>query len=127
LEDKWVLELIRREPLSEVMVNDEVVATEEETAQGGALSPRLSNKMLDDLDKELEKRGFRLADTPSIFEWVDLWLRPGLRQLMWKRRKRAGSRFRELPSLGMPRERTALGARGKRPGAWRNPPWCIKH
>jgi hypothetical protein len=36
-------------------------ATEEGTPQGGPLSPLLSNIMLDDFDKELEKRGLRFA------------------------------------------------------------------
>ena len=35
--------------------------TEEGTPQGGPLSPLLSNIMLDDFDKELEKRGLRFA------------------------------------------------------------------
>ena len=35
--------------------------TEEGAPQGGPLSPLLSNIMLDDLDKELEKRGLRFA------------------------------------------------------------------
>jgi len=38
-----------------------VKPTEEGTPQGGPLSPLLSNIMLDDFDKELEKRGLRFA------------------------------------------------------------------
>ena len=38
-----------------------VKATEEGTPQGGPLSPLLSNIMLDDFDRELEKRGLRFA------------------------------------------------------------------
>ena len=38
-----------------------VKATDEGTPQGGPLSPLLSNIMLDDFDKELEKRGLRFA------------------------------------------------------------------
>ncbi|MDY6868347.1 MAG: reverse transcriptase domain-containing protein, partial [Chloroflexota bacterium] len=44
--------------------------TEEGTPQGGPLSPLLSNIMLDDLDKELEKRGHkfvRYADDCNIY------------------------------------------------------------
>jgi RNA-directed DNA polymerase len=226
VKDKRVLKLIRRYLQSGVMVNGVVATTEEGTPQGGPLSPLLSNIMLDDLDKELEKRGhrfvryaddcniyvrsrragervmesvgeflerklklkvnqkkskvdraqrvkflgfsfykrkgkvlirvagesvtrlreklrwltrrtrsgrlekiveeinqllkgwigyFRLADTPSIFEEIDHWLRRRLRQLIWKRWKRGRTRFRELVSLGVPRERAALGARGKSP------------
>jgi group II intron reverse transcriptase/maturase len=208
------------------MVNGVVIDTEEGTPQGGPLSPLLSNIMLDDLDKELEKRGhrfvryaddcniyvktqragervmegvkgflekklklkvnpkkskvdraprvkflgfsfykrkgeilirianrskerfmekvrrltkrtrsgkledivaqlnqylvgwvgyFRLANTPSVFEELDSWIRRRLRQLVWKRWKRGRTRYRELVALGVPRERAALGAVGKSP------------
>jgi retron-type reverse transcriptase len=43
------------------MINGVVVATEEGTPQGGPLSPLLANILLDDLDKELEKRGHRFC------------------------------------------------------------------
>lgn len=226
VKDKRVLRLIRRYLQSGVMVNGVVVRTEEGTPQGGPLSPLLSNIMLDDLDKELEKRGhrfvryaddcniyvgsrragervmenvgqflekklklkvnrkkskveraskvkflgfsfywrkgkvlirvakesldrlreklrwltrrtrtgrledivkelnqlligwlsyFRLAETPSIFESLDGWLRRRLRQLVWKRWKRGKNRYQQLVSLGVSRERAALGARGKSP------------
>ena len=52
------------------MVNGVVMDTEEGTPQGGPLSPLLSNIMLDDLDKELEKRGHkfvRYADDCNIY------------------------------------------------------------
>jgi len=228
VKDKRVLKLIRAYLESGVMVNGVVMDTEEGTPQGGPLSPLLSNIMLDDLDKELEKRGhkfvryaddcniyvkteragqrvmdsvsqflegklklkvnrqkskvnrankvkflgfsfykyrgevrirvatktlqrfrdrmrrttrrtrsgkmedvirevnqyvrgwlgyFRLADTPSVFEELDGWIRRRLRQMVWKRWKRGRTRFRELIALGIPRERAALGAVGKSP--WR--------
>jgi group II intron reverse transcriptase/maturase len=228
VKDKRVLKLIRTYLESGVMVNGVVMDTEEGTPQGGPLSPLLSNIMLDDLDKELEKRGhkfvryaddcniyvkteragkrvmdsvsqflegklklkvnrqkskvnraskvkflgfsfykyrgevrirvatktlqrfrdrmrrmtrrtrsgkmeevirevnqymrgwigyFRLADTPSVFEELDGWIRRRLRQMVWKRWKRGRTRYRELVALGVPRERAALGAVGKSP--WR--------
>jgi retron-type reverse transcriptase len=43
------------------MVNGVVMETEEGTPQGGPLSPLLANIMLDDLDKELERRGHRFV------------------------------------------------------------------
>lgn len=52
------------------MINGVVHKTEEGTPQGGNLSPVLSNIVLDELDKELEKRGHkfvRYADDISIF------------------------------------------------------------
>ena len=57
VKDKRVLKLIRAYLTSGVMVNGVIQETEEGTPQGGPLSPLLSNIMLDDLDKELEKRG----------------------------------------------------------------------
>jgi group II intron reverse transcriptase/maturase len=228
VKDKRVLKLIRAYLESGVMVNGVVMDAEEGTPQGGPLSPLLSNIMLDDLDKELEKRGhkfvryaddcniyvrtqragervmgsvvqflekklklkvnrqkskverasrvkflgfsfykyrgevrirvatkslqrfrqrlrrltrrtrsgklediirgvnqylrgwigyFRLADTPSVFEDLDSWIRRRLRQMVWKRWKRGRTRYRELVALGVPRERAALGAVGTSP--WR--------
>ena len=226
VKDKRVLKLIRRYLQSGMMLNGVIVRNEEGTPQGGPLSPLLSNIMLDDLDKELEKRGhrfvryaddcniyvrsrragervmesvgkflekklklkvnrkkskvdraqrvkflgfsfykrkgkvlirvareslarlreklrwltrrtrsgklegvireinrlivgwigyFQIADTPSVFDELDRWLRRRLRQLVWKRWKRGKTRFRGLVSLGVSRERAALGARGKSP------------
>jgi group II intron reverse transcriptase/maturase len=68
--DKRVLKLIRAYLNSGVMVNGVVMETEEGTPQGGPLSPLLSNIILDDLDKELEKRGHkfvRYADDCNIY------------------------------------------------------------
>jgi RNA-directed DNA polymerase len=70
VKDKRVLKLIRAYLNSGVMVNGVVIETEEGTPQGGPLSPLLSNVMLDDLDKELEKRGHkfvRYADDCNIY------------------------------------------------------------
>jgi RNA-directed DNA polymerase len=70
VKDKRVLKLIRAYLNSGVMVNGVVMETEEGTPQGGPLSPLLSNIMLDDLDKELEKRGHkfvRYADDSNIY------------------------------------------------------------
>lgn len=70
VKDKRVLKLIRAYLNSGVMVNGVVMETEEGTPQGGPLSPLLSNIMLDDLDKELEKRGHkfvRYADDCNIY------------------------------------------------------------
>jgi RNA-directed DNA polymerase len=224
--DKRVLKLIRAYLNSGVMVNGVVLDTDEGTPQGGPLSPLLSNIMLDDLDKELEKRGhkfvryaddcniyvktcragervmesvkafleqklklkvnpkkskvdratrvkflgfsfykhkgevlirvaarslerfreklrrltkrtrsgkledviehinqymmgwigyFRQANTPSVFEALDRWIRRRLRQMIWKRWKRGTTRYRELIKLGVPAGRAGLGAVGKSP------------
>ena len=226
VKDKRVLKLIRAYLNSGVMVNGVVMDTEEGTPQGGPLSPLLSNIMLDDLDKELEKRGHKFvryaddcniyvktrragervmesvkgflekklklkvnpkkskvdratrvkflgfsfykrkgevlirvanrsrerfrdklrrltkrtrsgklediirqinqytmgwmgyywqANTPSVFEGLDSWIRRRLRQMIWKRWKRGTTRYRELVKLGVPRGRAGLGAVGKSP------------
>ncbi|MFC1886560.1 group II intron reverse transcriptase/maturase [Thermodesulfobacteriota bacterium] len=70
VKDKRVLKLIRSFLTAGVMIGGIEEATEEGTPQGGPLSPLLSNIVLDDLDKELEKRGLcfvRYADDCVIF------------------------------------------------------------
>jgi len=68
--DKRVLKLIRSFLNSGVMIGGLEQPTKEGTPQGGPLSPILSNIVLDELDKELEKRGLcfvRYADDCVIF------------------------------------------------------------
>ena len=68
--DKRVLRLIGMTLRSGVMVNGLRMATDEGTTQGSPLSPLLSNVVLDELDKELERRGLefcRFADDCNIF------------------------------------------------------------
>jgi len=68
--DKRVLKLIRGYLNAGVLLNGVVVASEEGTPQGGPISPLLANVLLDDLDKELEKRGHRFvryADDCNIY------------------------------------------------------------
>ena len=70
IKDKRVLKLIRRFLTSGVMIGGLEEPTKEGTPQGGPLSPLLSNIVLDELDKELEKRGLcfvRYADDCVIF------------------------------------------------------------
>ena len=73
VEDKTLLLLIRRFLQSGVMINGVVRDSEEGTPQGGPLSPLLSNIVLDELDKELEKRGHkfvRYADDCNIYVYT---------------------------------------------------------
>jgi RNA-directed DNA polymerase len=68
--DKRMLKLIRAFLTAGVMENGLVSATEEGTPQGGPLSPLLSNLVLDEMDKELERRGHRFvryADDANIY------------------------------------------------------------
>jgi RNA-directed DNA polymerase len=70
VKDKKVLLLIRKYLQSGVMENGLVKPTLEGAPQGGPLSPLLSNIVLDELDKELEKRGHRFvryADDCNIY------------------------------------------------------------
>ncbi len=59
--DKRVLKLIRAFLTAGVMEGGLVGPTEEGTPQGGPLSPLLSNIVLDEFDRELERRGLRFA------------------------------------------------------------------
>ena len=61
VEDKRLLKLLRAFLNAGVLEDGLVRATTEGTPQGGPLSPLLSNLVLDDLDRELEKRGHRFA------------------------------------------------------------------
>jgi Reverse transcriptase (RNA-dependent DNA polymerase) len=68
--DKRVLRLIRRYLQAGLMLGGIETARSEGTPQGGRLSPLLSNILLDDLDKELERRGHafcRYADDCNIY------------------------------------------------------------
>ena len=59
--DKRLLKLIGRYLRAGVLVGESIQATALGTPQGGPLSPLLGNILLDDLDKELERRGHRFA------------------------------------------------------------------
>ena len=61
VKDKRVLKLARAFLNAGMMEDGLVKSTEEGVPQGGPLSPILSNLLLDDLDKELEKRGLRFV------------------------------------------------------------------
>lgn len=70
VKDKRVLKLIRAYLESGVCEGGLVTARREGTPQGGPLSPLLSNILLTDLDRELEKRGHkfcRYADDCNIY------------------------------------------------------------
>jgi RNA-directed DNA polymerase len=61
IRDKGILRLIGRYLRAGVVVNGRLNQTSEGVPQGGPLSPLLSNILLDELDKELERRGNRFA------------------------------------------------------------------
>jgi RNA-directed DNA polymerase len=70
VKDKRVLKLIRRYLEAGLMVGGVASGRTEGTPQGGPLSPLLSNILLTDLDRELEKRGHsfcRYADDCNVY------------------------------------------------------------
>lgn len=121
--DKRMLKLLRRFLNSGVMLNGVVMETEEGTPQGGPLSPLLANVLLDDLDKELERRGHRFvryADDCNIYvgseaaaqrvmESVTRFLEVKLR-LKVNREKSAAARTPERRFLGFTLDRWKGGS-----------------
>ncbi len=70
IEDRQVLRLIRRYLEAGIMSGGVISQRQEGTPQGGPLSPLLSNILLDELDRELERRGHRFvryADDANIY------------------------------------------------------------
>jgi group II intron reverse transcriptase/maturase len=70
IKDKRMLRLIRRYLEAGVMAQGVVIERWEGTPQGGPLSPLLANVLLDEVDKELEKRGHafvRYADDGNVY------------------------------------------------------------
>jgi RNA-directed DNA polymerase len=70
IKDKRVLHLLRRYLQAGIMDGGLVEPSRKGTPQGGPLSPLLSNILLDELDKELERRGHafcRYADDCNIY------------------------------------------------------------
>ena len=70
--DRRVLALIRRYLEAGIMAHGVVQERYEGTPQGGPLSPLLANVLLDEVDKELERRGHRFAryaDDCNVYVW----------------------------------------------------------
>jgi RNA-directed DNA polymerase len=70
IHDAGVIRLVRAYLNSGIMSNGVVLEREEGTPQGGPLSPLLANVMLDEVDKELERRGYsfaRYADDCNVY------------------------------------------------------------
>jgi len=68
--DQSVLRLIRRYLQAGIMVHGVVQERYEGTPQGGPLSPLLANVLLDEVDRELERRGHRFvryADDCNVY------------------------------------------------------------
>jgi len=113
VEDKRLLRLIRAFLNAGVMENGLVSASVEGTPQGGPLSPLLSNLVLDELDRELERRGHRFvryADDSNIYVRSE---RAGQRVMTSVTRfitQRLKLKVNEAKSaVGRPQERKFLG------------------
>ena len=92
--DRRVLGLIRRYLDAGVLANGVVVERHAGTPQGGPLSPLLANVLLDEVDKELERRGHafvRYADDLNVYVRSR---RAGERVMAALRRLFAGLRLR---------------------------------
>lgn len=112
IEDKRLLGLIRRYLAAGIMANGVVMERHEGTPQGGPLSPLLANVLLDEVDKELEKRGHafaRYADDCNVYVRSR---RTGERVMNTLRRLYARLRLRvneEKSAVAKPWDRKFLG------------------
>ncbi|MFQ5744671.1 MAG: group II intron reverse transcriptase/maturase [Acidobacteriota bacterium] len=110
--DKRMLGLIRRYLEAGIMMNGVVMERYEGTPQGGPLSPLLANVLLDEVDKELEKRGLafvRYADDLNIYVRST---RAGVDAMQTLRRLYARLRLRineAKSAVARPWDRTFLG------------------
>jgi group II intron reverse transcriptase/maturase len=125
IEDKAVLGLIRRYLDAGIMASGVVTKRHQGTPQGGPLSPLLANLLLDDVDKELERRGHafaRYADDCNVYV----------------RSRRAGRRVLELLrklyarlKLRINEEKSAVDSATRRQflgfGLWVAPGRVVKH
>jgi RNA-directed DNA polymerase len=113
IDDKRVLRLIRLYLQVGVMVNGVVQERYEGTPQGGPLSPLLSNIVLDELDKELERRGHRFcryADDCNVY----VRSRRAAERVLWAVERFLAKRLklrvnRGKSAVAKPQERSFLG------------------
>jgi group II intron reverse transcriptase/maturase len=94
IEDKRMLRIIRRYLEAGMKINGVVMERSEGTPQGGPLSPLMANVLLDEVDKELEKRGHafvRYADDCNVYVQSE---RAGERVLEGLKRLYAGLRLK---------------------------------
>ena len=115
VKDKQVLRLIRRYLQAGLMEGGVVSARNEGTPQGGPLSPLLSNILLDELDKELERRGHRFcryADDANVYvksRRAGERVMASLETFLWERLRLKVNR--DKSAVARPWERKFLGYR----------------
>jgi len=111
--DKRVRKLIRAFLNAGVMENGLVSPTDQGAPQGGPLSPLLSNLVLDELDRELEKRGHRFvryADDSNIYvrsERAGQRVKASVTRFIARRLKLKVNEAKS--AVARPQERTFLG------------------
>ena len=111
--DKRLLKLLRAFLNAGVMEDGLISPTDKGTPQGGPLSPLLSNIVLDDLDRELEKRGLRFvryADDCNIYvrsERAGRRVMESICRFIEKKLKLKVNRKKS--AVGKPQERKFLG------------------
>ena len=79
IRDKHILRLIGKYLRAGVVIKGRLEKSREGVPQGGPLSPLLANILLDDLDKELEKRGHKFVRYADDFVILVRTQRAGLR------------------------------------------------
>jgi RNA-directed DNA polymerase len=115
IKDKRVLKLIRDFLNAGVLQDGLVSPVTEGTPQGGPLSPLLSNLFLDDLDRELERRGHRFvryADDQNIYvrsERAGLRVMESLKRFITTKLKLKVNEHKS--AVGKPSDRKFLGFR----------------
>jgi RNA-directed DNA polymerase len=113
--DRRVLKVIRGYLTAGIMEGGVVSAREEGTPQGGPLSPLLSNLLLDDLDRELDRRGHRFcryADDCNIYVRTERAGQRVMESVTHFLTKRLRLKVNESKSaVGRPKDRKFLGFR----------------
>lgn len=113
IKDKRLLKLLRAFLNAGIMEDGVIIEEEEGTPQGGPLSPWLSNVMLNELDRELEKRTLhfvRYADDCNIYvasERAGIRVLAGITQFLAKKLKLKVNE--EKSAVARPWERKFLG------------------
>ena len=115
VKDKRILLLIRRYLQAGLMEGGVVSQRSEGTPQGGPLSPLLSNVLLDELDRELERRGHRFvryADDCNIYvrsERAGERVLESIESFLWKQLRLKVNR--DKSAVDRPWKRKFLGSR----------------